>query len=101
MHALGFTHEQNRYERDEYVAIKWDNIMDGMELLLYMFQVVVSIILIFGIENCGVYVHFDCDDLLCSSKQYLLIEDVIKPFEVNRGGGFSKFVKICVKINEI
>ncbi|XP_054263888.1 zinc metalloproteinase nas-14-like [Macrosteles quadrilineatus] len=29
MHALGFLHEQNRWERDKHVTVNYDNIQDG------------------------------------------------------------------------
>lgn len=37
MHALGFIHEQNRTDRDQYVRIAWDNVIESSKINFELF----------------------------------------------------------------
>lgn len=43
LHALGFWHEQNRPDRNDWVQIKWNNIQDGWDSQFYMYDTIDSL----------------------------------------------------------
>ncbi|KAL2084261.1 hypothetical protein ACEWY4_019779 [Coilia grayii] len=37
LHALGFLHEQSRYDRERYITINWKNVVEGMAFNFYKY----------------------------------------------------------------
>jgi len=79
MHALGFWHEQSRYDRDRYIRINWDNIQQGKgeNFLKYEFN---------GLKHVGK--NYDLDSLMHYS-QFAFAKNWSVPTVVSLEGNHS------------
>jgi len=76
MHALGFYHEQSRWERDDYVTIQWQNIQPGYYSNFFKYT---------EEEVTGFGVDYDYDSAMHYSRSGFSIngEDTITPLDPN------------------
>ena len=54
-HAVGFFHEQNRMDRDQYITVHWNNIQPGEQFLSSFSPYIVSLINHIA-GNCKIYI---------------------------------------------
>ncbi|XP_067145304.1 astacin-like metalloprotease toxin 5, partial [Centruroides vittatus] len=58
-HVLGFYHEQNRYDRDDYLIIHWENIQEGEESQFALLPPTVNTVDdAFSIESITIYGNY-------------------------------------------
>lgn len=88
MHAIGFLHEQNREERDNYVDVIYDNIRDGYESNFD--KAMNGSTFGFGVPyDYGSVMHYS-KYAFSNNGEPTLIQKVLYPFYISNNKSFTK-----------
>ncbi|PRD31646.1 UNVERIFIED_CONTAM: nas-15 [Trichonephila clavipes] len=64
MHTLGFVHEQNRPDRDDYITVLWENVKEGT---YYAFKEILGISAEIRLGTLGIVIRI-CQGLLSNPR---------------------------------